>query len=101
MGTYGKSPEMVRAIVEDRRDQALVEPAHHDGDTEGTWRPEPTELSLRLTFALSEYGARLAGGEVPEGSGLTDVCLELEDIIAERLMTWAVAFSLGETRQAA
>ena len=90
--TTTKNPEMVRALVQDRWDQAAVSPIPNE-DRASTI--EPSELLNRLAAALLELAARLAGGEVV-AFGMARVMDELEDTIRERLCAWAVAYTLGE-----
>jgi len=90
--TTTKNPEMVRALVADRWDQATVVPVPDRDRGSGI---QPSELLDRLDAALLEFAARLAGGEVV-AFGMARVMDELEDTIRERLCAWAVAYTLGE-----
>jgi hypothetical protein len=94
MTTYGKSPETVRAIVEDRWDQAAVMPEFGEIDDGGCgFTLSPTFAAVRP--ALRELAARIAGSEV-RPFGMSKVLDELEDTIRERLCEWAIAYTLGE-----
>lgn len=93
MTTYRHSPEVVRAIVEDRWNQVMVIPVPSIQDSGSGIEPSP--ILNQLCEILHTLGATVAGGEVA-AFGMRSVTEGLEDTIRERLCEWAVAYTLGE-----
>jgi hypothetical protein len=93
MTTYGKSPETVRALVEDRWDQMTVIAVPSIMDSSSGIEPAP--IWNQLSEILHMLGAVVAGGEVA-AFGMRSVTDGLEETIRDRLCEWAIAYTLGE-----
>ena len=88
-----RTPELARALAQDRWDQAVVRPVVSRSVSGASI--ETTPEWDRLSEIIHELAARTAGGEVVE-FGMRSLVDGLEDTIRERVIDWAVAYMLGE-----